>query len=65
LRVEISGRKTGYILVHQTKSFDWRARDAKAHPGKQVPGDIVALACKALNQIIDIGRLISPRWIER
>ena len=55
LRVEIPGKKTSYILVHQPKSFDWRARDAKAHPLKQVPNDVFALACRGLNQIIDIG----------
>lgn len=55
LRIDGPGKKTGYILVHQPKSFDWRARDAKTHPLKQVPEDVFALACKALNQIIDIG----------
>ena len=54
LRVEIPGKKTSYILVHQPKSFDWRARHAKPHPVKQAPEDVLVLACKALNQIIDI-----------
>ena len=48
-------KKTSYILVHQPKSFDWRARDAKPHPLRQVPEDVFALACRALNQIINIG----------
>jgi mRNA interferase MazF len=55
LRIASPGKKASYILVHQPKSFDWRARDAKAHPLKQVPEDVFALACRALNQIIDIG----------
>lgn len=49
------GKKASYILSHQPKSFDWRVRDAKPHPLKQVPEDVFALACEALNQIIDIG----------
>jgi hypothetical protein len=55
LRIDIPGKKTGYILVHQPKSFDWRARGAKPHPLKQAPEDVLTLACRALNQIIDIG----------
>jgi len=43
-----------YILTHQPKSFDWRARDAKAHPWKQVPAEVFELACEGLNQIIEI-----------
>jgi mRNA interferase MazF len=45
-----------YILGHQPKSFDWRARAAKPHPWKQVPEEPFAIACETLNQIIDIGR---------
>jgi mRNA interferase MazF len=48
-------RKTSYILGHLPKSFDWRAREAKPHPWKQVPEDVFALACETLNQIIAIG----------
>jgi len=48
-------RKASYILGHQPKSFDWRIRQAKPHPWKQVPEDIFALACETLNQIINIG----------
>lgn len=55
LRVDHPGKKATYVLVHQPKSFDWRAREAKPHPLKQVPEDIFALACRALNQIIEIG----------
>jgi len=28
---------TSYVLGHQPKSFDWRARGAKAHPWKRAP----------------------------
>ena len=28
------------ILGHQPKSFDWRAREAKPHPWKQIPEDV-------------------------
>ena len=44
-----------YVLGHQPKSFDWRARAAKPHPWKQVPEDVFVLACDTLNQIIAIG----------
>ena len=44
-----------YILGHQPKSFDWRARNAKPHPWKRVPDDVYALACDTLEQIIQIG----------
>jgi mRNA interferase MazF len=54
LRVDHPGKKPSYILVHQPKSFDWRARGAKPHPLKQVPDDIFTLACKALNQIVNL-----------
>jgi mRNA interferase MazF len=43
-----------YILVHQPKSFDWRARGAKAHPWKQAPDEVFSAACEQLNQIIQI-----------
>ena len=46
---------SSYILGHQPKSFDWRARKAKPHPLKKVPEESFALACETLNQIIDIG----------
>jgi mRNA interferase MazF len=45
-----------YILGHQPKSFDWRARGAKPHPARRVPEDAFDSACETLNQIIDIGR---------
>jgi len=44
-----------YILGHQPKSFDWRARKAKPHPLRKVPEESYLLACETLNQIIEIG----------
>lgn len=55
--IRFNGPKSAvsYILGHQPKSFDWRARGAKPHEWKQVPEDAFALACETLNQIIEIG----------
>jgi mRNA interferase MazF len=44
-----------YILSHQPKSFDWRARNAKPHALKRVPEESFARACETLNQIVEIG----------
>ncbi|MGC2033204.1 MAG: type II toxin-antitoxin system PemK/MazF family toxin [Steroidobacteraceae bacterium] len=54
--VKIAGPRgaASYILAHQPKSFDWRARQAKPHPSKRVPEECYARACETLNQIIDI-----------
>ena len=52
------GRKAGkarYVLCHQPKSFDWRARGAKPYPQEQLSAAVFAEACAALNQIIGIG----------
>ncbi|SCU77082.1 putative PemK-like protein [Cupriavidus necator] len=46
--------KDSYVLAHQPKSFDWRARNAKVHPWKQAPLEVFAAACEQLNQIIAI-----------
>ena len=46
------GKKTSYILGHQPKSFDWRARNARPHPWKNVPDEIFLRACETLGQII-------------
>lgn len=43
-----------YVLAHQPKSFDWRARGAKPHSWKQAPAEVFTLACENLNQIIEI-----------
>ena len=48
-------RKTGYILAHQPKSFDWRMRQAKPHPWRQAQEDVFQLACETLNQIVGLG----------
>ena len=53
-----AGRRTGltsYLLCHQPKSFDWRARHAKPHPSKRLADAPFALACGVLNQIVGIG----------
>ena len=56
--VKLKGAKgsASYILGHQPKSFDWRARGARPHPWGRVPEEPFADACETLNQIIDIGR---------
>ncbi len=46
--------KASYVLAHQPKSFDWRLRDAKPHPWKKAPQEVLALAGELLNQIITI-----------
>ena len=47
--------QASYILGHQPKSFDWRARRARPHPWKRAPVDVFEAACETLNQIIAIG----------
>jgi len=44
-----------YILAHQPKSIDWRARGGKAHKWKHAPDGVFSAACALLNQIISIG----------
>lgn len=54
---EASGRKAGktsYVLCHQPKSFDWRARAARLHPLKRMPDALFVEACARLNQIIQL-----------
>jgi mRNA interferase MazF len=55
--VKLGGARgvASYILGHQPKSFDWRARSARPHPVKRVPEEAYTRACETLNQIIDIG----------
>lgn len=43
-----------YVLAHQPKTFDWRARGGKAHPWKQAPPDVLDDACATLNQIVKL-----------
>jgi mRNA interferase MazF len=47
--------KTGYVLCHQPKSFDWRARGAGPHAWKQASEAVFAAACRLLNQILALG----------
>lgn len=44
--------KTSYVLCHQPKSFDWRARQASPHPMKRLDSAVFAEVCGLLNQII-------------
>lgn len=46
--------KTSYVLCHQPKSFDWRARGAKPHPQRRVSDEVFTQACSVLNQILEI-----------
>ncbi len=52
-----SGRKAGktsYVLCHQPKSFDWRARKAARHPQGRLSESLFRQVCGILNQIIEI-----------
>jgi len=46
--------KTSYVLCHQPKTFDWRARKAKQHPLRKLPASHFADVCERLNQIIQL-----------
>lgn len=52
--IRFTGAKgvVSYVLAHQPKSFDWRARSGKAHAWKAVPPAVLQDACEALNQIV-------------
>ena len=53
-----SGRravKFSYVMCHQPKTFDWRARHAKPHPLKRLADVQFAQACGVLNQIVKLG----------
>lgn len=54
--IRFTGAKgvVSYVLAHQPKSFDWRARSGKAHSWKQVPRTVLQEACDALNQIVTL-----------
>lgn len=47
--------KTSYVLCHQPKSFDWRARHARPHALKRLADPAFKQACAVLNQIVSIG----------
>lgn len=55
VRFEGPRGKVSYVLSHQPKSLDWRARHARAHRWRQLPEEAFARVCDALNQIIQIG----------
>lgn len=46
--------KVSYVLCHQPKSFDWRVREAKAHPMKRLSDAHFAEVCGVLNQIVQL-----------
>lgn len=54
VRVGKSG-KVSYVLCHQPKSFDWRARGAKRHALGRLDDALFSEACGVLNQIIVLG----------
>lgn len=47
--------KTSYVLCHQPKSFDWRARAAAPHPMRRLADAPFAAVCEVLNQIVQLG----------
>lgn len=52
-----SGRKAraaSYVLCHQPKSFDWRARAASPHPMRRASPEVFAQVCRVLNQIVQL-----------
>ena len=46
--------KTGYVLCHQPKSFDWRSRKSAPHPLKRLADHQFAEVCICLNQIVQL-----------
>jgi mRNA interferase MazF len=44
--------KTRYVLCHQPKSFDWRARGVRPHPKGWLADDLFAQVCGVLNQTV-------------
>lgn len=54
--VKFEGKRgtISYVLAHQPKSFDWRQRNAKQHPWKYAPLEVLHTACELLNQIIQL-----------
>jgi mRNA interferase MazF len=50
-----TSRKAGapcWVLCHRPRSFDWRARHARAHPSKRVEDAAFAQVLAVLNQIL-------------
>ena len=54
-KAEKSG-KTGYVLCHQPKSFDWRNRNGAPHPLKRLDDKLFIECCTRLNQIMQLAR---------
>jgi mRNA interferase MazF len=50
------GGKTSYVLCHQPKSFDWRARGASPHPIKRIADEPFEQVCEVLDQILALSR---------
>jgi mRNA interferase MazF len=46
--------KTSFVLCHQPKSFDWRARHAAPHPAKRLSDARFAEVRGVLNQIVQL-----------
>ena len=46
--------KISYVLCHQPKSFDWRARGARPHPKGRLADELFAQACAVLEQIVNL-----------
>ncbi|MEE4204638.1 MAG: type II toxin-antitoxin system PemK/MazF family toxin [Halieaceae bacterium] len=53
-RSHVDREKTTYVLCHQPKSFDWRARSAEPHPAGKLAPAAFAQACEILEQIIQV-----------
>jgi mRNA interferase MazF len=48
----VKAGKPSYVLCHQPKSFDWRARSASPHPQGRLADARFAEVCGILNQIV-------------
>ena len=46
--------KISFVLCYQPKSFDWRVRQASAHPMKRLSNAVFQEVCGVLNQIISL-----------
>jgi mRNA interferase MazF len=53
------GKKTGeisYVLCHQPKSIDWRARKCSPHPLKRLSNSFFTECCARLNKILQLSQ---------
>jgi len=48
--------KISYVLCHQPKSLDWRAREAKPHPLGVLDNSLFSVICERLNQIVMLNK---------